>query len=355
MEIIDELDAMLDELNELETAILQGLSFRQVSHTQEKKGLHVKASPLNIPFKLCRAACKKKRKSKPQPESINKRETLTQKEYMNLLSLPQRKKPEQICPKTKKKKKKKKKCKKCHIEPCPPRLVQISVPNKRLVWENWKAYYNILPPEIIMRYDHLLRSGNNNLDPKDARYYFKTLDRQKRKNIRRKKAMQSLKKDKAGDAKWENLQIKETVDVIEKSIRQQQLLVLNYRQLQISNEIIDTLVGYGFIKHHIKRTCRKTYPKTVYQISDKVAELIDCFYNYVDILPLDSTEAFPVLMMPSLQNAMDQEEEEYVSEEEDEFESLEEYEGSGEGSVYESIVSLADRGEQTDMAENGFD
>lgn len=143
-----------ERLLNIQNELLWGLTYRNYKENEKKKPLVPIHSPLNIPFEICRAnlllgktekpsaivqdeandgkekakkkKSKKRKKQKIEKPSLIDRNVWPQNKYMNYLSIPN--------PKFDDEEPRKKKFKKrCELEPCPPRFIQLAVPNKRRV------------------------------------------------------------------------------------------------------------------------------------------------------------------------------------------------------------------------------
>ena len=334
----------LDDESPLTKEITLGLSYRALKSTNQTLPIKPKHSPISAPFRLCRALQKSHRRKKKNfckcammsshhsnytNMTLLDRSVLTQEKYMDMLSIPQRysyikrKKPrKRATPKI---------CCKCKIEPCSPRLIQMAIPNKRYVLENWKTYQDRLPAEILARFDQILKSGNN-LEPREARYYFKQLKMKKNKEIRRRKRRCKRRKEikKRGDLMWLKCQIDQTTCAMVTYIMTEPLLTLNFNQMMTSDELLKYLASQKVfcIKN---RSTKNVYKKTVIEISDKLVKWMDTMSFFADIQPLDSKEK--IIEIPSLESLLEQEEEEEEEEIEEELgeeERLRGTEGEGE-------------------------
>ncbi|CAG9863118.1 unnamed protein product [Phyllotreta striolata] len=292
----------------------------------QAKGVPPKESPYEFPFALCRAMqipCKKKKKKKfvcpPLPKKITLEDKyiMTQKEYCNYLAQPVKKpRCEYWCPV---------KRKRCEIEPCPPRFVQLAIPHKRRVFWNWKCFHPILTTEMILRLEQILHTDKN-LDPRDARWYYKKLDRLKRKCMRNRRRLRRkrLKARDAGDRKWLEDMIQEMAELITNHIRQEPFFALNYRQLLLSDTILNKLAEKKVFKRP-KRKTKNHYKRTLVEISDKIAIWIDTLTRYVDTLAVEDPDDFAPLTISSVSEGESEDrtdEDEDVCEEEEEEDDL---------------------------------
>lgn len=341
----------LDEEPPLQKELTYGLSYRAWQTSDETSPIKPKHSPINVPFELCRAfqkPHKKKRKScvcsvRPSCHSqsldpkmpLLDRSALTQSKYMDLLSIPNNYNEVKKDPCRKKKFKKPKVCCKCQVEPCPPRLVQMSIPNKRYVLQNWKDFQHVLPAEMLVRFDQILKSGDN-LEPRDARYYFKQLNKKKRQEMRKLRRLCRKKKEekKRGDEVWIKEQIQETLDAIVDFIKNEPLFMLNFQQMMTSDELLKYLGTQKVVKIRTRNT-KNMYKRTIIEISDKLVKWMDAMSFFADIQPLDSKEK--ILEMPSLESILGEEFEEEEEEEEGE-EEMEEGREIFEDEGFESDV-----------------
>ncbi|EFA03420.2 Dedicator of cytokinesis protein 11-like Protein [Tribolium castaneum] len=209
-------------------------------------------------------------------KSLIDRSSLTQKQYMDLLSTPQRPqvaKPQQT-----------NSCRK--FDSCPPRIVQIAAPTKRLVLANWKDYQNVYSAEQLERFDRILKSGGNELDVREARTYFESLDRKKRKSKAKKKCKC---KDNSSEKKWVECQVSATVDAILAHFENEPLFMLNFTEMIMSDEILNWLERKKVIKIS-NRSTRNVYKRTVINFCDKVVTWMDKLNYIVDLQALDSRE-----------------------------------------------------------------
>ncbi|RZC34982.1 uncharacterized protein BDFB_001383 [Asbolus verrucosus] len=260
--------------------------------------------------------------------SLLDRSALPQSKYMSLLAIPnsyyKRKRRRRIY--------RRKKCCRCELLPdCRPRLIQMALPNKRYVWENWKTYQHFLPAEVLLRFDQILKSGNN-LEPNIARCYFKQLQKKRMKELKRRKRLKMRKKEekKRGDQLWLKQQIEETAEAIVNYIRHEPLLMLNFQQMMTSNELLNYLSEQRVFRVRT-RTTKNVYKKTIIEISDKFVKWMDTMSFFADIQPLNSKEKLEIsITMPSLESLLE-EEIEIAEEEEEEEQEEEEEEEEGEG------------------------
>ncbi|VEN47457.1 unnamed protein product [Callosobruchus maculatus] len=297
----------------LQDEISWGMSYRHFKQKEKDVPIPPKQSPIDIPFKLCREEQRqmlmpKKKKKAPKPKdpkekmkklTLLEKSVLSQSKYCDYLSIPHVRhvepppKPAKI---------------RCEIEPCPPRFVQLAVPNKRRVFANWKDYYNTLPAEVILRYEKILHTDKN-LDPRDARYYYKKLDKEKRKRLRQKRRrLRKLKKEKErGDTQWLRDQIALTTDVIMEFIEEQPLFSLNYKQMQISDGILEHMHRCEILKKP-SRNSKSHYKKTIVEVSDKLAVWVDTLTKFVDIQAVESDKDIPPVSLASVGEGEESEE-----------------------------------------------
>lgn len=183
-----------------------------------RKIIPPKKSPIDIPLKICRERQKRKQEKYAKKEkkvsrtgksqrklSLLEKSMLSQEKYMEYLSTPNPKYEE---PPPKKRKKK------CLMEPCSPRLVRLATPNKRRVYANWKDFCDRLPTEMLLRFEEILYE-NNCLKPRDARYYYKQLDKEKKKQRQKKKLqkMKKLREKEKRDQQWAKDEIEITINL----------------------------------------------------------------------------------------------------------------------------------------------
>lgn len=308
-------------LPNLSNELQWGLNYRNIKKKQvDSKSIPVKKSPVDIPLKLCREreriqSAKLRKKEKIKLPSVKKetkklslleKSMLSQNKYMQYLSTPNPKFEE---PPLKKRKKK------CQMEPCSPRLVRLATPNKRRVYENWKDYCNLLPVEMLLRFEHILYA-NNCLEPRDARYYYKKLDIEKRKKLKVKRSKRKKKeqlKNKSKE-KWIKEEIEKTIEAIMEFVKEEPLFVLNYKQLLLSESIIHNLAKKGILKKP-KRNSKKAFSITIIEICDKLALWTDTLIRFVDVQAVESDEDIPPLTISSIE--LSSEGEDIKGEEED--------------------------------------
>nr|CAI5837582.1 unnamed protein product [Callosobruchus analis] len=297
----------------IQDEISWGMSYRHFKQKEKDVPIPPKQSPIDIPFKLCREEQRqmlKPKKKKKDPKPIDPKEkmkkmtlleksVLSQRKYCDYLAIPhvRHQEPPPKPPKIR-----------CEIEPCPPRFVQLAVPNKRRVFANWKDYYNTLPAEMILRYEKILHTDKN-LDPRDARYYYKKLDKEKRKRLRQKRRrLRKLKKEKErGDTQWLRDQIALTTDVIMEFIEEQPLFSLNYKQMQISDGILEHMHRSEILKKP-SRNSKSHYKKTIVEVSDKLAVWVDTLTKFVDIQAVESDKDIPPVSIASVGEGEESEE-----------------------------------------------
>ncbi|XP_050303491.1 uncharacterized protein LOC126741176 isoform X2 [Anthonomus grandis grandis] len=350
-------EATREQLLNIQNELVWGMAYRHYKEKEKKKPMAPMHSPIDIPFELCRAEMllghvptdrlrqtldeadrgdgekggkdetkpkKKKRKIQQQREekpSLLDRNVWPQNKYMDYLSRPNPKFYDE--PKTKKYKKR------CELEPCPPRFIQLAVPNKRRVFANWKEYEHFLPAEMLMRFDDILHTDQN-LDPREARYYYKKLDKEKRKALRAKRRLAKKKRlEKENDSNWMKSEIDILAKLILDYIKDEPLFTLNYKQLLLSDGILDRLEHTKSLKKP-SRTSKKHFQKTVIETSDKLAVWIDTLTRFVDVQAIESEEDIPPVSIPSLSEEGEESEEE-ESEESEEYELSSDEEGSAAG------------------------
>lgn len=142
-----------DQLLNIQNELIWGLTYRNYKENEKRHPLVPLHSPINIPFELCRAGAlerdqlKKKKRSNDgnsnqrkrdgqkqgsakRIQSKNRKPTLldrnvwSQTKYMSFLSVPNMKLEEPTA---------KRYHRRCELAPCPPRFIQLAVPNKRRV------------------------------------------------------------------------------------------------------------------------------------------------------------------------------------------------------------------------------
>ncbi|XP_048519532.1 uncharacterized protein LOC109536729 isoform X2 [Dendroctonus ponderosae] len=321
-----------DKLLNIQNELIWGLTYRNYKEHEKNNPLVPLHSPINIPFELCRAGTlqgskfKEKRhsnegtiarnsnqpkrdgqgikaqrtatnrnQSKSRKQQIEKptlldRNVWSQTKYMSFLSVPNMKfeKPTS-----------KKYIRRCELAPCPPRFVQLAVPNRRRVFANWKEYVNLLPTEMLMRYEEILHTDQN-LDPREARYYYMKLDRQKRKERRKKLFLKEKKRlEKKTGSDWMRAHIDTLASSVLDYIQDEPLFALNYKQMLLSDGILDRLEQ----TKTIKKTSRKTknhYQQTIIEVTDKFAVWIDTLTKFVDVQAIESDVDIPPVSVSSL-------------------------------------------------------
>ncbi|XP_018328056.1 uncharacterized protein LOC108738904 [Agrilus planipennis] len=287
--------------------------------------------------------CKKKKKKKkkvPGPscklsylKNMKKmdRDVLTRKQYIDFLSTPKKYPKEDPCPKPPDP------CKILKTEMCPPRILQLAIPKKRLVYETWKNYNCVLPIHLIEKLQEILHSDRN-LEASYARRYFKRLERQKKrkKMLEKKRRLRQIARRKD---KWLKDIIKRTAKAIVKFIRDRPNYSLNYKQIMFSDALYNLAIQIMPIPR-LNRNCPcNAYHRTLLEILDKIAMWVDLILKYIDIHYTDSEEEL-LLRLPSAGELGEGEEEgEGEGEEEEELSELSELSyGEGEGDI--SILEL---------------
>lgn len=333
----------------LQEELQWGLSYRSLKKKEkEGKTIPVKKSPIDIPFKLCRERERKRKREKSKKDQVKsictkktarklsllEKSMLSQDKYMEYLSTPNQRYEE---PRHKKRKKN------CLIEPCSPRLVHLASPNKRRVYANWKDFYDRLPTEMLLRFEQLLYT-NNCLKPRDARCYYKKLDKEKQKQIKAKKAQKTKKQQKKikGDRKWIKDQTEKTVKAIINFIKEEPLFVLNYKQLLLSDSILNQLAKSGILKKP-RRNTKKSSKATLIELSDKLALWMDTLIRFVDVQAVDSEQDIPPLTMSSVE----------ISSDEEELSDEEEGSSGDEGPDTQKFISSHMSGLEVAVAEQG--
>ncbi|XP_060522648.1 uncharacterized protein LOC132699779 [Cylas formicarius] len=311
----------------LRNELIWGRKYRNLREADKRRPLAPLRAPADVPFRLCRARATKKRKKKTKLQgsaggkkgasdiekpSLLDRSIMSQNEYMEFLSIPS----PRFCDKPAVKKPPPK----CELEPCPPRLVKLAVPNKRRVFANWKDYQTLLPAEMLLRYEQILHTDHN-LEPREARYYYKTLDRQHRKKMKEKKRSEKTKELERGKRpSWTTTQIDALASAVVDYVRDEPLFALNYKQMLISDGVLDGLDASRLLKKPSRKT-GNCYKKTVIEIADKMAVWIDAMTRFVDVQAVESDEDIPPLSISSLSEYEDDDAEGEEEESEEESES----------------------------------
>ncbi|KAL1497260.1 hypothetical protein ABEB36_008254 [Hypothenemus hampei] len=350
-----------EKLLNIQNELLWGLKYRNYKENEKSNPILPMHSPINIPFELCRARMLLRGKIKAkmsknekemadngQPEkkdnenfknknvaskkrkqivamekpTLLQRNVWSQNEYMDFLAVPNPKFSEEL--------KKKKIKKRCELEPCPPRFIQLAVPNKRRVFANWKDYANFLPAEMLIRFEEILHTDQN-LEPKAARYYYKRLDRQKRKELKKKRNLEKKKRETKKNSDWMQAHIEMVAAQIIDYIKDEPLFALNYKQLLLSDAILDRLEQTKMVKKCSRKT-KNHYKKTIIEVSDKFAVWLDTLTKFVDVQAIDSDVDIPPLSIASLS--------------EGEYEGESDYESSSEEEIRDSQLFAPDFGEE---------
>mgnify|MGYP005984598271 CR=1 FL=1 len=239
--------------------------------------------------------------------SILDRSSMSQKEYMDMLSTPKRRVPECVP----------KKCEKCpRTDPCSPRLIQMARPIKRRVLATWQAHHQVLSTQCVTRLNELLQGGDCRLQPKEASSYFHTL--------RRKRKPRSPKRCKCGEKQkllWLKCQTELTAKAIVNLFGKEPLYLLNFTEMVMSEEILNWLQKRNVVDIGCRST-KNMYKKTIIDFCDKIATWIDKLNYCVNLQPHSSKE----------QIDLDFDVESLVLSEqsEEESEDTDEYEGFGE-------------------------
>ncbi|XP_057652493.1 uncharacterized protein LOC130891655 isoform X2 [Diorhabda carinulata] len=302
-----------------------GSNYRTQLKKSARKPLPPKKRPVELPFEVCRAKQKIKRRKeaycgddlppKPKKLSMLEKTIMSQEEYMNWLAMPVIRYQEPIA--------KSRKSKKCDISPCPPRFVQLAIPQKRRIWCAWNEYQNSLPVDMLLRFQQILHADQN-LELKDADYYYKKMGIMAKKSARKKKRLRQkrLMEKEKGKYAWVEENISTTVEAIMNFLKEEQLFSLNYKQLLLSNEILTALNKKRVI---IKpsRSTKSTFEKSFIETSDKIAVWMDSLTKFVDIQAVESEEDIPPISISSIEKG---EEEEEIGVEEEEGEIIEEEE-----------------------------
>ncbi|XP_072387109.1 uncharacterized protein [Diabrotica undecimpunctata] len=312
-------------------------NYRAVQKKIPRKEVYPKNRPFELPFELCRLRQLQKRKKKKSDhvEMLTKKPTMlersimSQDEYMRWLAMPNiRKKLSDT---------KQKKVKRCQMSPCPPRCVQLSAPPKRRVLSTWIEYQNKLPAEVLLRFQQMLHTDQN-LKLRDADYYYKKIDKRKRRLAKRKKRLRLKRKlnKERGKYAWIDENIFETTRAILEYLRQEPLYSLNYKQLLLSDQILNILDEKNVLSKP-SRTSKNTYQKSFIETSDKLAVWMDTLTKFVDVQAVESAEDIPPITISTL---MPEEEEEEIEEEVEEAEEGEEEFVSEEEEEYEESVKV---------------
>uniref|UniRef100_A0A6P7FKK4 Glutamic acid-rich protein-like n=1 Tax=Diabrotica virgifera virgifera TaxID=50390 RepID=A0A6P7FKK4_DIAVI len=333
-------------------------NYRAVQKRIPRKEVYPKNRPFELPFELCRLKQLQKRKKKKgdHVEKLTKKPTMlersimSQDEYMRWLAMPNIKK--------KGSDPKPKKVKRCQMSPCPPRCVQLSAPPKRRVLSTWTEYQDKLPAEVLLRFQQMLHTDQN-LKLRDADYYYKKIDKRKRRLAKRKKRLRLKRKlnKERGKYAWIGENISDTTRAILEYLRQEPLYSLNYKQLLLSDQILNILDEKNVLSKP-SRTSKNTYQKCFIETSDKLAVWMDTLTKFVDVQAVESAEDIPPITISTLIPEEEEEEEEIeeeveeVEEGEDEFitEEEEEYEESVKVE-YEDGRDIEKEYEQEEIAE----
>ncbi|KAK9885179.1 hypothetical protein WA026_010687 [Henosepilachna vigintioctopunctata] len=208
------------------------------------------------------------------------RSILNQKQYMDILSVPNRRcfnKP------------KRKRQRRLFSYRCSPRIVKLAVPRKSHVLGTWKDHEYFLSTDIILRLHDLLHTDNN-INLKDVRLFFKKYDKKKRKLMKLRKNGKERKKLK--DMRWLQDEVILLGRLIINYFFNEPLLDLSFKQLLMSSMIIDYIGRAGNIKQPISRNVRKPFQTTIIELSDKLAVWMDTVVKFVDFQPVDDEEEF---------------------------------------------------------------
>lgn len=232
----------------------------------------------------------KQDKIKPQKDnrfksmSLIDRSCLSQKEYMNMLSTPHKHIPAKCQPCQQPNC-----CSKYKIGSCPPRIVEMAMPRKNLVLANWERYQNVYSADQLERFQRILNSKGNDLEVGEARRYFEYLDKRKQKLKVRKKLCRD--QERSFEQRWLKFQINETADAILEYFQNEPLYMLNFKEMVMSDEILDWLEHRNVIKIQCRST-KNVYKKTVIDICDKMVTWMNKLNYFVDLQAFDSKDQF---------------------------------------------------------------
>lgn len=260
-----------DDKYKLNEEISYGISLRK-SRNQEKQillaqdqysehsSVKEKIPPFSRPAKRAkRKTTRKTKKSKDAgfilmpPEDTEKRVldrfSCTRKEYIDILSAPKR---EHFMEEPKKKQ--------AVLHPASPRFAQLALPTKKLAYNTWLSYHKFLRPEQIISLQNYL-TKEEALDPKDARDYFKRLDKKK-------KAENKLKKKKERE---KELVKKPQKSKLYKEInRLAKMIVTHFTEKQQQAVKCVHVMLTDLMKHHLEKEncipccCKRNRDKDVY-------------------------------------------------------------------------------------------
>lgn len=288
----------------LNDEIQWGIHYREEAKNARKVFLTPKASPMNLQLlwekyqitKQIEAIeiLRKQTFAKPVPKHLHlasntlnrvDRSTFTKKQYIDFLSTPHRyaapfKKTGKLVALRKKLRRKQK---------CTARLIELAKPTRIRVYNTWKDYQYHLPAEVQERLNALLQTDHT-LDPAFARCCFKNLDnkRKREKYKRYKKRRKMNNKKRRENKEWLKMQVELTVDVIIDFLQQDTLLNLNYKQMLISNTIIDQLVRCNCFEKRPMRNSSKPYQKAIVDVVDQLSVWMDTIVRYIDVQTTES-------------------------------------------------------------------
>ncbi|RZC34337.1 dedicator of cytokinesis protein 9 [Asbolus verrucosus] len=120
------------------------------------------------------------------------------------------------------------------------------------------------------------------------------------------------------DKIWLKREVKETADAILKYFQNEPLHMLNFKEMMVSDKILNWLERRKLIKISFRSTTN-VYKRTVIDICDKMVTWMDKLNYFVNFRPLDSKEDFGMmksLSFDSLSVDLEEEEEDYEDEEE---------------------------------------
>lgn len=215
----------------------------------------------------------------PRKQERVDRDFMPRKKYYDMLSQPS-KRPTEEEPKPKKR---------ATFQACPPRILQLARPKKTRVLRTWQDFQDVLTPETIDRLNEFLQKDLC-LEIDEARVYFQQQRRrelrERRKRERRKKKLRKQKEQ--GDERWLNCMQRYAANKIAKNFESEPLFPVTYKQLCISNKILEKAQEqYGMRKP--KRNTKRLFEKSVIEVSDQLAFWVDSIMTYLDMQRVDSS------------------------------------------------------------------
>ncbi|XP_045477371.1 uncharacterized protein LOC123682668 [Harmonia axyridis] len=213
------------------------------------------------------------------------RSVLNQKEYMDVLAVPNIRCFNKPVRRTRRRRRGRKY--KCFVDRCSPRIIKLSIPRKHHVLGTWQEHQCFLPSEFIQRLHDLLHAENN-ITIKDVRYYFKKFDRRKR-HLKMSLKRRRRKRD-ICDVMWTRCEVTNMANMIVNYFIEEPLLDLSFKQLFISSILINFMRRTGKIRQRLTRSTRRAFPTTIIEICDKLAVWLDSVVKLVDFQPIDDEE-----------------------------------------------------------------